>query len=221
MLTCGAARTYYCQKWRAKGELRTIKGMGGYVEKNTQAFRIQPTNFPPFTIYIAAMISVINIILCPFRTGTPFMGFLSVASHSPAVRINASDPIRPFRSHAECQHGHHTQQEVNSGIVGLIGQTPACELASPSISDTPDRWRRSAAGHSSEKHGGRRRGTKISNRSRLCFEKQSRMCRSSPPAHLRSSHTALANGPCPEQLSLFSAETSLRSNRCNSARCGH
>lgn len=156
-----------------------------------------------------------------FQHRTPFVGFLSVASHSPAVRINAADPIRPFRSHAECQHGHHTQQEVNSGIVGLIGQAPLCELASPSIRDAPDRWWWSAAGHSSEKHGGCRRGTKISNRSRLCLEKQSRMCLSSPPTHLRSSHTALANGPCPEQLSLFSAETLLWSNRCNSARCGH
>lgn len=128
---------------------------------------------------------------------------------------------RSFRSHAECQHDHHTQQEVNSGIVELIGQTPLCELASPLIRDAPDRWRRSAAGHSSEKHGGRRSHTKISNRSRLCLEKRSRMCRSSPPAHLGSSHTARANEACPEQLSLFSTETLLRSNRCNSARCGH
>lgn len=109
-------------------------------KKKNQTDRTQLANFLVFTIYIAAVIIAININLCPFRTGTPFMGFLSVASHSPAVRINAADPIRPFRSHAECQHGHHSQQEVNSGIVGLIRQTPLCELASPSISDSPDRW---------------------------------------------------------------------------------
>lgn len=203
MLAWGAAGRHYCQTWCANGGLWTIR-----TNKRGWGFS-----------------SLYYLHRCGHRRNrhrfvSPFMGFLSMASHSPAVRINAADPIRGFRSHAECQHGHHTQQEVNSGIVGLIRQTRLCELASPSISDMPDRWRRSAAGHSSEKHGGRRHGTKISNRSRLCLEERSRMCRSSLPAHLRSSHTALANGPCPEQLSLFSAETLPRSNRCNSARCG-
>lgn len=138
MLAWGAAGRHYHQTWRANGGLWTIRtnneGGGGFS-------------------------SLYYLHGCGHRRNrhrfvSPFMGFLSTASHSPAVRINAADPIRGFRSHAECQHGHHTQQEVNSGIVGLIRQTPLCELASPSISDTPDRWRWSAAGHSSEKHGG-------------------------------------------------------------------